>query len=60
MDRDEVLPVNLANLVVFLAEESQFLSSFVHEHSVKLAILHSPDLNGLAAPTHHMRVTNQS
>lgn len=60
MDRDGVLTVTLANLVVFLTEKSQFLSSFVHEHSIKLAILHSPDLNGLAAPTHHMRITNQS
>ena len=48
------------NLIIFLTEEPQLLSSLVHEDSIQLAILHSSDLNGLAAPPHNMRVTNQS
>lgn len=47
-------------LVILFTEESKLLSSFMHEHSIKLSILNSSDLYGLAAPTHHVRVTNQS
>lgn len=42
------------NLIISLAQELELLSFLVHEDSIKVSSLHTPDLYGLVAPAHDL------
>ena len=47
-------PIFNPYLVISLAQELEFLRLLVHEHPVKVAGLHAPDLDGLVPPAHDL------